>query len=83
MLIKDLSKDLDAAAMTEVTGGEGNQGNVLGQGNGQVMDILHGNGNGSIFNGPSLIFGDVVATQDAQNHADLYNYKGITIPYGW
>jgi hypothetical protein len=79
MLIKDLSKDLDTKAMTEVVGGFEDQGNVLQQTNLQALSIVAGNGNGSLFNGPALVGGDVVVTQSAHNDADLSNYKSFAV----
>ncbi len=82
MLIKDLSKDLDAKAMTEVVGGYEDQGNVLQQTNLQGLSIVAGNGNASKFCGPAMVTGDVKVDQTATNCASLANFKefGVVFP---
>jgi len=85
LMIKDLSARhaLDRQAMTAVRGGIGNQANGTSQSNDQHMAAAANVGNGSGFCGPTSIQSDNTFTQDASNHSESLNFKGLSIAHPW
>jgi hypothetical protein len=78
MLIKDLSLELDAKAMTAVHGGADDQAIATSQSNVQNMVAVANVGNGSVFGGPATIQSDNTFTQNAYN----YNYAENVSSFG-
>ncbi len=72
-----ISKELDGKAMTAVRGGADDQAIGTSQSNVQSMAAAANVGNGSVFNGPTIIQSDNAFTQTASNtntatHVDAF-----------
>ena len=69
LMIKDLpaSLELDRKAMAAVRGGADDQAIATNQSNSQNMSAAANVGNGSVFNGPTIIQSDNTFTQTASN----------------
>lgn len=69
LMIKDLSASLglDRKAMQAVRGGANDQAIATNQSNSQAMSAAANVGNGSVFNGPTIIQSDNTFTQTASN----------------
>ena len=62
-----VSKQLDGKAMAAVRGGADDQAIATSQSNAQNMTAAANVGNGSVFNGPTIIQSDNAFTQTASN----------------
>jgi hypothetical protein len=81
LTIKDLaaSKELDRKAMSAVRGGFGDQAIAKELSNAQLGLVEMNIGNGSKFNGPTIIQADSDFSQSATNTSDAKNKKFATV----
>jgi hypothetical protein len=79
--ISDLSvgRELDGKAMTAVRGGADDQAIGTSQSNAQNMTAAANVGNGSIFNGPTIIQSDNAFTQSASNSNSATNVDAFLL----
>lgn len=79
--ISDLSihKELDGKAMTAVRGGADDQAVATSQSNSQNMAAAANIGNGSVFNGPTIIQSDNAFTQTASNTNSATNVDAFLL----
>jgi hypothetical protein len=81
LMIKDLSAslELDRKAMKSVRGGADDQAIATAQSNSQNMAAAANVGNGSVFNGPTIIQSDNTFTQTASNSNTATNVDAFLL----
>jgi hypothetical protein len=81
LMIKDLSAslELDRKAMKAVRGGADDQAIGTSQSNSQNMAAAANVGNGSVFNGPTIIQSDSTFTQTASNSNTATNVDAFLL----